>query len=281
MDVGNNFQEYKNLVKEDHKISKENIVTERMLSQTATISLKLGPLKSSLSIDTSEIIFNQVKDTMLKQIKSIKDAYIASTNTYTKDKWIYNVKYPLKVIELTAKIPIDQFEWIISSLKQLVLTPAIDLAIEKGQLIHDNLQITDITDNYIDATSRASSLQATEKQLLKLMDKAANVNEILQIQKELNRIIQNKESQENLAKSYKQRSTLSTLYLTLEQSTPTYVQPIHKSKWMITTPIYRAIDNLQYLFHILIDGSLYLLILLTPIVSFIYLCYKLYPKTLK
>ena len=47
---------------------------------------------------------------------------------------------------------------------------------------------TDVTDEYYDLRSRVKSLQATEEALIRLLDRAADVEDALEVQRELARV---------------------------------------------------------------------------------------------
>ncbi len=74
----------------------------------------------------------------------------------------------------------------------------------------------DVTDEYVDTTSRLKTLRATEKALLALMERAEKVEEALQVRDSLNRIQQETEQLEGRIKLLEQTSAFSLINVTLE-----------------------------------------------------------------
>jgi hypothetical protein len=57
-----------------------------------------------------------------------------------------------------------------------------------------NINSQDVTDSYIDASARADTLDASRKALKILLGKATNVQDIMEVQRELNALTQQYES---------------------------------------------------------------------------------------
>jgi hypothetical protein len=66
------------------------------------------------------------------------------------------------------------------------------LAIERierlGEVKNKNIKSEDVTEQYIDLKARLENAQREEKILLNFLNKATNVKDMLEIEKELNRI---------------------------------------------------------------------------------------------
>jgi hypothetical protein len=63
-----------------------------------------------------------------------------------------------------------------------------------------------VTDAYVDASSRADVLQASRQALQTLLQEAKQVKEVLEIQRELNRLVEAYESQKNRAQRLQKQS---------------------------------------------------------------------------
>jgi len=81
-----------------------------------------------------------------------------------------------KQANMTIRVPEGQFQTIFSSIKGM------------GKLISENTSGNDITSEYRDTQARVDNLKIQEESLKQLMTKAKNVDEILRIETELNRV---------------------------------------------------------------------------------------------
>jgi hypothetical protein len=76
----------------------------------------------------------------------------------------------------------------------------------------------DVTEEYVDLDSKLGNLEASEAQLLKLMEKAGTVEEILKVQQQLVSTRENIEVIKGRMQYLEQSSALSYIYASLEQS---------------------------------------------------------------
>jgi PKD repeat protein len=76
----------------------------------------------------------------------------------------------------------------------------------------------DVTEEYVDLNSKLGNLEASESQLLKLMEKAGTVEEILKVQQQLVSTRENIEVIKGRMQYLEQSSALSYIYASLEQS---------------------------------------------------------------
>ncbi len=76
----------------------------------------------------------------------------------------------------------------------------------------------DVTEEYTDLTSKLSNLEATEQQLLTILEKAKTVDEILDVQRELSRTRGEIEQTKGRMQYLERTSATSLISITLEQS---------------------------------------------------------------
>ncbi|HWR60143.1 MAG TPA: DUF4349 domain-containing protein, partial [Clostridia bacterium] len=81
-----------------------------------------------------------------------------------------------KQANMTIRVPESQFQSIFNNIKGM------------GKLVSENISGSDITSEYRDTQARADNLKIQEESLKQLMTKAKNVDEILRIETELNRV---------------------------------------------------------------------------------------------
>lgn len=78
---------------------------------------------------------------------------------------------------ISIRVPAKNFDAAMSALRGL----AVDVTAE-------STSSKDVTEEYVDLSAKLKNLQATEEQLLKLMEKAEKVEDILNVQRELSRV---------------------------------------------------------------------------------------------
>lgn len=118
---------------------------------------------ASLTFETDDLM--QAQQNIHKALDSF-GAYTTSENQYNTDEQI--------TISMTIRVPALNFDSLIAFIS------------EGAKLIDEkNIQITDITEQYIDTEARLNNKKALENRYVELLKKAASVKEILEIEKEL------------------------------------------------------------------------------------------------
>ncbi len=82
-----------------------------------------------------------------------------------------------RVVQITVKVPVEDFEAYYEELREL-----------DGEVTYANVSTTDVTEEYIDITSRLANLKNTETQLNRILEQADTVTDILAVQRELNTV---------------------------------------------------------------------------------------------
>jgi hypothetical protein len=104
--------------------------------------------------------------------------------------------------DLVLSVPSEEFERVIDELRGL-----------GRKVTTDSISGQDVTEEYVDLESRERNLRATEESLLRLYEKAGNVEEALSIQRELTGIRGEIELIQGRIKYLDQRSTYSQITL--------------------------------------------------------------------
>ena len=120
----------------------------------------------------------------------------------------------LREKSLTLRVPSDKYKDIVANLLK------VGVDVEGGGVRDVNSSGNDVTSNYIDAESRAKTLEATRGALEKLMLAANGVKEVLEVQRELTNIIVQIERQREMAKYFRKASSLATIYLRINEDAP-------------------------------------------------------------
>jgi hypothetical protein len=178
----------------DDNINDKDIASDRKIIKTGRISFQTDDLEE--------------KSYEIKKLIKSYNAYI--TNEY-KDKYTNKIEQRFEV-----KIPADKFDDFVVEVEKIA-----------GKVESRSINSEDITDQYIDTESRLKNKKKLEERYLELLDKAKNINEILQIERELNNIRSDIESAEALLQSYDKRVAYSTLNIDIYKE----ISTSEKNSW--------------------------------------------------
>ena len=110
--------------------------------------------------------------------------------------------------DLVLSVPSDEFERVLGELRSL-----------GEKVTTDSISGQDVTEEYVDLKSRERNLKATEESMLRLYDRAKNVEEVLSIQRELTGVREDIELVQGRIKYLDQRSTYSQITLNIQPIT--------------------------------------------------------------
>lgn len=113
-----------------------------------------------------------------------------------------------KYANITIRVPEAQFQNIFNNIKGM------------GKLVSENISGTDITSEYRDTSARVDNLKIQEQSLKQLMTKAQNVDEILRIESELNRVRTDIDLNTGNLKRWDNLVQLSTIYINMRELKP-------------------------------------------------------------
>lgn len=165
----------KELKKEDHiNLERKFIKNGRVVFETDSIS--------------------KTKILITKLVKDYK-GYISSENTSKHSNRINQF--------LTLRIPAEQFDLFLKELS-------------KGVKEYDekSINISDVTEQFYDLTSRLKNKKQLEKRYLEILSKARSVKEILDVEREIGKLREDIESAEGRLKYLNSQVSLSTLHIT-------------------------------------------------------------------
>ncbi len=158
---------------------------ERMIIRTADLQLVVTDIPAAI-----------------EQITALANTYggfVVSSNSWQdRDRMLGNI---------AIRVAAENFDATISALRNL----ADDVRSEStsGQ---------DVTEEYVDLTARLTNLEAAEAQLLKLMEQAGEVSEILEVQRELVKTRGEIEQVKGRMQYLEQSAAMSYIQINLEQS---------------------------------------------------------------
>lgn len=119
---------------------------------------------------------------------------------------------------VTIKVPAAKFEPMIAEARKL------------GDVIIENEQQEDVTQQHADLTARLKNLKVEESRLQTFFNRARNVRELLEVERELSRVRGEIESMQAQLDYLNRQVALATLTLTLEEP-PRIVGPTSPEGW--------------------------------------------------
>lgn len=108
--------------------------------------------------------------------------------------------------QVRLRIPIKKFKNAVSSIEEL------------GTVTSKSVTGEDVTEKYIDVEARLKNNYALRDRLKQLLEKAINVKDILEIEKELNRVQSDIDSMEGTIKSLKGQVDFATVDLSFKKN---------------------------------------------------------------
>ncbi|NLM96629.1 MAG: DUF4349 domain-containing protein [Halanaerobiaceae bacterium] len=148
-------------------MSMDQVAGSASLLNTADFEQKLIK-RAILVIETNNI---DNIDTDIASLVQSYNGYISNSRN-----WLNGSKQKFFWFEL--RLPANNFNQILEDLSKK----------EYGQLISRNISTQDVTEEYLDINIRLENLLAQENRYRQLLDRAVEVEEILEIEKELNRV---------------------------------------------------------------------------------------------
>ncbi|MFC1847492.1 DUF4349 domain-containing protein [Chloroflexota bacterium] len=159
--------------------------TERMIVRTGDISLVVNDVP--VAIDRITIMSDNL------------EGYVVSSRAWKEGERL--------VGNISIRIPAGSFDDAMRALRDL----AVDVTSESSSS-------KDVTEEYVDLSAKLGNLEATEAQLLKIMEKAETVEDILDVQRELSRTREDIEQTKARMQYLERTSATSLIQVYLEQS---------------------------------------------------------------
>ena len=146
------------------------------------------------------------KDKKIESILKQHDAY--STNSGTHGSHLR------RNMTMTIRVHAEKFDQLMMDLEKI------------GQYTDSkSVSIRDVTEQFIDIQARLKNQKATEEQYLKILKKATNVRDILNVQNQLQQIRSQIESQEGRLKYLNSQVDYSTINLNLYEILENEIEP--------------------------------------------------------
>lgn len=127
------------------------------------------------------------------------NGYVVSSNSWIEGERVYGA--------IAIRVPSEHFNEVIGTLGEMAV-----------EVKSRNVYSTDVTEEYVDLKARAQNLEATEQQLLRIMEKAEEVSDILNVQRELTSTREEIERIKGRMQYLEQTSETSLIEVQLEQA---------------------------------------------------------------
>lgn len=159
-----------------------------------------------------------------------------------------------KVGSITIKVPADKFETTFQSLLNM------------GNVETQNTSVNDITKEYMDLESRMNNLIIQEKTYKDLLEKTKNVDEILRVETEINRIRTEIDIMQGDLKRWNDQVEYSTIYVNLTEVKEAELEKVDTSSvW------HRARQGLINTLNNIKNGIAWLFVFLTSALPYIFI----------
>ena len=173
---------------------------DRMVIRTASLSIVVRNVEDSV--------------TQIRQLTEASQGFTAAAQTaYKGDHMTANV---------TVQVPAQQFDGVVSQVRKLAI-----------KVQSENSSSQDVTEEFTDVQAQIRNLQATEQGLLKLMDRATSVSDIIALQRELTNVRGQIERLQGRMNYLQRRTDMSTIVISVipealakEQQTSTGWDPL-------------------------------------------------------
>ena len=163
----------------------DELTEDRKIVKTGSMTLEVGNI-------------TEVMDKVAEMADEL-NGYIVSSHKYEYERGISG--------RITIRVPFEKFKEAFARLRQLAVS-----------VPYETTTARDVTEDYVDLEAQLSNLQATEAQYLVLMEKAANVEEMLMVQRELSKVRGEIEQIEGRMQYLEQTSETSLIEVDLQET---------------------------------------------------------------
>lgn len=160
-------------------------------------------VSGSISIEVTDFD-NRMKSLM--DLAQRHGGYIENSNVDNNGSYYVEGKRQYtKTGNISLRIPSDKFQIVLDEVKSM------------GEVKNENTNSVDISDAYYDTATRIENLKVQENRLRELLALAKNVDEILKIENELNRVRSEIDLMSTDIKRWDKQVSMSSLYINLRE----------------------------------------------------------------
>jgi hypothetical protein len=153
---------------------------------------------------------------------------------------------------MTIRIPAAQFDTALAQIKDMAVS-----------VTSENTSGQDVTEEYVDLSARLGNLEATAARVRAFLDEARNVEEALEVNRELSRLESEIEAMKGRLQYLEQSAAFSTL--TVHLTPDALAQPIQIGSWRPEGTARNAIQSLVSALQGLADTAIWIILFLLPL----------------
>jgi hypothetical protein len=204
---------------------------ERLIVRTGQMSIVAADTETALA--------------EIARLAEMSGGWVVSSNVYQYDE-------RAKMGSITVRVPADRFDEIVAAVKETAVSTT-----------RESTDSQDVTDEYVDLSSRLDNLEATAQRVRAFLDDARNVEEALDVNRELSRL----EEQIEVIKGRMQYLSQSAAYstLTVEIRPDVLSQPLSVGGWEPQGTARAAVEALITALQGLVTLAIWLLIFIIPL----------------
>ena len=189
--------------------------------------------------------------------------YIVSSNSWKTRKY-RDVEVPEANIQV--RVPAELLNQALDEIKSLLKNRDVDL-------LREEVSGQDVTKEYTDLNSRLRNLEDAEAQLREILDEAYKTEDVLNVFNQLTYYREQIEVTKGQIKYYEESSSLSSITVRIQAQEA--VNPITIAGWKPSVTVSKALQQLVNAFQVIVDGAIYLVLLIIPILIIILLPFYL------
>ena len=157
--------------------------------------------------------------------------YVVSSNLYESSYGPNNI--PVPEASVSIRIPAEKLTDVLAQIKKDAI-----------EVDYENISGQDVTDQYVDLTSRLTAKQAAEKKLLEILDQATETEDVLAVYQQLQQIQSDIEVLKGQIKYIDQSAAMSSVSVRLVADET--IQPIEVGGWKLQGTAKDAVEDLLY-----------------------------------
>jgi PKD repeat protein len=188
------------------------IVTSTITSATDRMIIRSG----NIDIVVEDV---QVAIDDITQLAESMQGFVVTSMTWRSGNALFGT--------ISIRVPADSYNSVLKIIR--------DTAIEVNS---ENTSASDVTEEYIDLKAKLSNLEATEKQLLLIMEKATTVEDILKVQSQLSATRSEIERTKGSIQYIERTSAMSLLQIELQQAKLYTEITVDKAVVLAREPVY-------------------------------------------
>ncbi len=153
-----------------------------------------------LDLETKE--FDQMLGLVEDKVAEL-GGYVESLQTYNGSR--YSNREPERSSNLTVRIPKDKLDTFLNSVS------------EAGNVVRRSENVEDVTLAYVDMESRRNTLKTEQERLLKFLETAETLEDIITLEERLSEVRYQLESMESQLRTYDNKVDFATIHMSIQE----------------------------------------------------------------